>query len=86
MKGSREKGRESGSKRGRGRKREDILRGRTVIYEQATSKGAGGGGHSFSNKTKGSHKEEQKERDRDLKKQNRATVRERKSWREVGTR
>lgn len=35
--------RESERERGRGRKREDILRGRTVIYEQATSNKQGEG-------------------------------------------
>lgn len=35
--------REQGSKRGKGRKREDILQGTTVIYEQATSNKQGEG-------------------------------------------
>lgn len=59
----REGTRETGRKRGRGRKREDILRGKAVIYEQATSNKQGGGGHSFSNKTRGGRRR-RKEADR----------------------
>lgn len=55
--GVRRQGGRKERKRGRGRKREDILRGKAVIYEQATSNKQGGGGHSFSNKTRGGREE-----------------------------
>lgn len=70
---------EKGRTRGRGRKREDILRGKAVIYERAASnKQGGGGGHSSSNKTK-------RRRGRQKFKEG-ATAEERKSWREVRAR